>query len=115
VHRATSPVVPNTSRSLRIMIVELKRLINYGFGMNCMPPSSSRAIFQKMSMFIWGNKTGSVKSISRSLTYSTFPLRSPMTSTRGLHGSSGTAYLDMVLRLLLAVNIVDSNLSKLMQ
>jgi hypothetical protein len=62
-------------------------------------------------MFIWGNKTGSVKYRSRSLTCSTFPLRSPTTSTRGSQGSSGTASLDMVLRLLVALDIVGFELS----
>jgi hypothetical protein len=113
VHRRTSPVVPNTGSSLRFMMVELNMLMNSFLGTNFMPPKSSKVIVQNMSMFIWGNKTWSIKSRSRILTCSTFPFKSPTTSTRGSQGSSGIESLDMVLQFPVALGIVGSELSQI--
>jgi hypothetical protein len=110
-----SPMVLNIGRSLRFIIVELNRLINLGLGTNCMPPNSSETILQKTSMFIWGEKTGSVKSRSRSLTYSTFPFKLPTTLTRGSQGSFGTMSLDMVPRLHVALDIVGSGYDQILR
>jgi len=44
VNYATLLVVLNTGKSMRFMMVALNRLINSGFGTNCMPPNASGAI-----------------------------------------------------------------------
>jgi hypothetical protein len=54
-------MVSNIGKSLRFMMVELNKLMNLSFGTNYMPPNSSGVILQKMSMFIWGNKTWPIK------------------------------------------------------
>jgi hypothetical protein len=70
-------------------MVELNRLMNYVFDMSCMPPSASGAKSQNTLTFIYEKNTWSIRSRSRSFTCSTFPLTSPMISTRGSHGLSG--------------------------
>jgi len=106
--RAISPVVPKTSKSLKFMMVELYKLMKSYFGTNFIPLIPSRDISQKRSMCIYGNKTESVRSMSRSLTCSTFPLRLPTILTRGLQGSSVTTSLDMVLWIIVALGIHTS-------
>jgi hypothetical protein len=88
VHRATSPVVLKTGRSLRCMIVELNRLMKFGFETNCMPPIVSRTKSQNMTMFIYGNNTWSIRSRSKSFTCSVFPLTSLKILILGSYGSS---------------------------
>jgi hypothetical protein len=97
-----------------VPMFELNRLMKSSFGTNCMPPKSSGAILLKTSMFIYGKNNWSVKSRLRSLNFSTFPLRSPMTSTQGSQGSSSSASLEAMLRLPIALNIVSLNYQKIL-
>jgi len=92
-HRATSSVVPKIGRSPRCIIVELNRLMNFGFETNYMPPMVSQTKSQNMVMFIYGNNTWSIKSRSKSFTCSVFPLTSLKISIVGSYDSSGIAYL----------------------
>jgi hypothetical protein len=111
--RAISPVVPKTGKSLRFMMVELNKLMNSSFGTTFIPLTPYGTISQKTSMCIYGNKDESVRSRSRSLIYSTFPLRSPTILTRGSQGSSGTTSLVMALRLSVALSIHTSVTGKI--
>jgi hypothetical protein len=96
-------------------MVELKRLINSGFGTNCMPPNLFGVTLQKTSIFICGNRTWSFRSRLRSLTYSTFPFRSPMISTRGSQVSSGTVSFETMLLLPVSLVIVSLNYQQIPQ
>jgi hypothetical protein len=102
---AISPMVPKTGKSMRFMMVELNRLMNSFFGIKCISPVPSGAHSQKTSGCICGNNAKSMRSRSRNLTCSTFPLRSPTISTRVSHSLSGTAFFVMALRLAVALDI----------
>jgi len=106
VHCATSPIVLNTGKSRRFTMVELKRLMNSSFNTNYIPPKSSGATFQNVSMFNCGNRTWPVRSRSRSFTCLTFPLRSPTILIQGSHGSSITTCLETEILLTVALDIV---------
>jgi hypothetical protein len=103
--RAILSMVLKTGKSLMLMMVELNRLMNSFFGIKCISPVPSNASCQKTSRCIYGNRAESVRSRSSSLTFSIFPLRSPIISTWGLQISSSTTSLVMVLQLAVALGM----------